>query len=150
MSSKILAAAVAAGLVAVGGRMSFGSRSQVFGPFPYEGRTGRWELALTFDDGPNEPWTSMILDTLGEHNVPGTFFQVGRCAERHPATTRRVVEEGHVLGNHSYSHRLGSYLRDPDATSEVILGRTVLAEIAGVAPRLYRPPWLCHWPWVLR
>lgn len=136
--------------VAVGWWLGFGSRSQVFGAFPYGGADQVRRVALTFDDGPNEPWTSMILDTLAERGVPGTFFQVGRCAQRHPEVTRRVVEEGHVLGNHSLTHELGSYWRDPDQRAEVVLGRLALSEIAGVTPRLYRPPWLCHWPWVLR
>lgn len=140
-----VSAAVVAGL-----RLGFGSRSQLFGQFPYTGSDTERVVALTFDDGPNEPWTSMILDTLADRGVPGTFFQVGRCAQRHPETTRRVVDEGHVLGNHSLTHELGSYLRDADQRAEVTLGRLALAEIAGVAPRLYRPPWLCHWPWVLR
>ena len=131
-------------------RLAYGSRSQLFGSFPYAGSPDRRTVALTFDDGPNEPWTAMILDTLGERGVPGTFFQVGRCAQRHPEITRRVVDEGHVLGNHSLTHELGSYWRDVDQRAEVILGRVALAEIAGVAPLLYRPPWLCHWPWVLR
>ena len=61
-----------------------------------------------------------------------------------------MVDEGHVLGNHSLTHEAGSYLRDRDQRAEVTLGRSALAVIAGVAPRLYRPPWLCHWPWVLR
>lgn len=138
-----------AGGLAAAYRLGFGSRSQAFGRFPYAGPSDRREVALTFDDGPNEPWTSQVLDTLGDRGVVGTFFQVGRCAERFPDATRRVVEEGHVLGNHSYTHRWGAYLSDPRQTAEVVLGRTVLGQIAGVSPRLYRPPWLCHWPWVL-
>ena len=141
--------AVAAAVVTAG-RLGFGSRSQVFGDFPYAGSTAERQVALTFDDGPNEPWTSQILDTLADRGVPGTFFQVGRCAQRHPHVTRRVVDEGHVLGNHSLTHELSSYLRDADQRAEVTLGRLALAEIAGVSPHLYRPPWLCHWPWVLR
>ena len=140
---------MAAGVV-TGYRLGFGSRSQLFGSFPYAGSTDEQQVALTFDDGPNEPWTSQILDTLADRGVPGTFFQVGRCAQRYPEVTRRVVDDGHVLGNHSMTHELSGYLRDVDQRAEVVLGRTVLAEIAGVAPRLYRPPWLCHWPWVLR
>jgi peptidoglycan/xylan/chitin deacetylase (PgdA/CDA1 family) len=136
--------------VVTAGRLGFGSRSQLFGAFPYAGSTAERVVALTFDDGPNEPWTSMILDTLADRGVPGTFFQVGRCAQRHPDVTRRVVDDGHVLGNHSLTHELSSYLRDIDQRAEVTLGRMALAEIAGVSPRLYRPPWLCHWPWVLR
>lgn len=144
-------AAGAAGSVLVGGyRLAFGSRSQVFGAFPYAGSGAERVVALTFDDGPNEPYTSQILDTLADRGVPGTFFQVGRCAQRYPDVTRRVVDEGHVLGNHSLTHELGSYLRDRDQRAEVILGQSALAVIAGVSPRLYRPPWLCHWPWVLR
>lgn len=139
-----------AAATAVTYRLGFGSRSQLFGSFPYQGPRTERVVALTFDDGPNEPWTSMILDTLADRGVPGTFFQIGRCAQRHPDVTQRVVDEGHVLGNHSLTHELGSYLRDVDHRAEVVLGQTMLAEIAGVAPQLYRPPWLCHWPWVLR
>jgi peptidoglycan/xylan/chitin deacetylase (PgdA/CDA1 family) len=130
-------------------RAGFGSRSQLFGSFPFRGRTDEPVVALTFDDGPNEPWTSRLLDTLGEREVPGTFFQVGRCAERHPDVTRRVVDEGHVLGNHSLSHTFGRYLSQPRQTAEVRGGQQALHAVAGVTPLLYRPPWLCHWPWVL-
>ena len=130
------AAGTLAVAAAVGGacRLGFGSRSQLFGAFPYAGSTAERQVALTFDDGPNEPWTSQILDTLADRGVPGTFFQVGRCAQRHPDVTRRVVDEGHVLGNHSLTHELGSYLRDVDQRAEVTLGRMALAEIAGVSP----------------
>lgn len=147
--ARVAVGAVAAA-VATGYRLGFGSRSQLFGEFPYAGSEDERVVALTFDDGPNEPWTSQILDTLADRGVPGTFFQVGRCAQRYPEVTRRVVDEGHILGNHSLTHQLGSYLRDHDQRAEVILGRSALAVIAGVAPQLYRPPWLCHWPWVLR
>lgn len=128
----------------------FSTRSQIWGSFPHHGDEDRSEVALTFDDGPNEPHTSTVLDTLQDRAVAATFFQVGRCAERFPEVTRRLVAEGHVLGNHSYSHRFGSYAREPTQRREVERGRDALAAIAGVAPRLYRPPWLCHWPWVLR
>ena len=131
-------------------RAGFGSASQVFGPFPHRGPDDEPVVALTFDDGPNEPWTSRLLDTLGEREVPGTFFQVGRCAERHPDVTRRVVAEGHVLGNHSLSHDFSRYLTEPRQDAEILGGQRVLREVAGVTPLLYRPPWLCHWPWVLR
>ena len=137
-------------VLGLGYRAAFGSRSQLFGPFPYAGDDDQRLVALTFDDGPNEPWTSRLLDVLGEREVPATFFQVGRCAERFPDVTRRVVAEGHVLGNHSLSHSMGRYLSDPDQQREVVGGREVLQQIAGVSPALYRPPWLCHWPWVLR
>lgn len=142
----IAAAAALAGAYWAG----FGARSQHFGAFPYKGETELPLVALTFDDGPNEPYTSRLLDTLADRGVLATFFQVGRCAERFPSATRRVVEEGHVLGNHSYSHSFTSYLRTPTQTEEIARAQDALSSITGVAPALYRPPWLCHWPWVLR
>jgi peptidoglycan/xylan/chitin deacetylase (PgdA/CDA1 family) len=143
----------------------FGARTQMWGAFPYRApsprlpdqsplsRAGAGDdraVALTFDDGPNEPWTSRLLDVLAARDVRATFFQVGRCAERFPSTTRRVVEEGHVLGNHSLNHAFTSYLHHPHQHDEVARAQDVLHRVSGVVPGLYRPPWLCHWPWVLR
>ncbi len=140
---------LAAGLTAAA-RSGLGPTSQVFGTFPYRAWSGERTVALTFDDGPNEPWTSRLLDTLADKGVPATFFQVGRCARRHPEVTRRVVAEGHVLGNHSESHTFSRYATEPTQRREVERGRATLHEVSGRAPLLYRPPWLCHWPWVLR
>ena len=131
-------------------RAGLGPTSQVFGRFPYRAETTEPTVALTFDDGPNEPWTSQLLDTLADRDVPATFFQVGRCARRYPDVTRRVVAEGHVLGNHSESHAFTRYATDPAQRREVEQGRATLHEVSGREPLLYRPPWLCHWPWVLR
>ena len=128
---------------------AFRPTSQVFGPFPSSGQTREPVVALSFDDGPNEPYTSRLLTVLEDRNVRATFFSVGRCAERFPSTVRAVVQAGHVLGNHSYSHRFTSYLSAPDQRTEIQRGEDRLAAIAGVRPGLYRPPWLCHWPWVL-
>lgn len=144
------AALAAAAALAGGYWAGFGAHSQHFGSFPYRGETELPLVALTFDDGPNEPYTSRLLDTLGAKGVPATFFQVGRCAERFPSATKRVVDEGHVLGNHSYRHSFTSYVRTPSQADEIARAQDVLTSIAGVAPALYRPPWLCHWPWVLR
>lgn len=144
----LLVGALAA--LAIGGyRLTFGAQSQAFGPFPYRGGIDANVVALTFDDGPNEPYTSTLLDVLADRGVLATFFQVGRCAERFPGTTRRVVEDGHVLGNHSQNHALRSYLTEPDQHNEISQAQKVLFDIAGVRPALYRPPWLCHPPWVL-
>lgn len=150
-ADRALIAGAATLSVAAGYWAVFGSSSQLFGRFPYRGNSSadRQRVALTFDDGPNEPWTSRLLDVLGQRGVRATFFQVGRCAERFPAVTRRVVDEGHRLGNHSYGHAFGRYLTQPRQVEEIALGRAALARIAGVEPLLYRPPWLCHPPWVL-
>lgn len=128
---------------------AFGQTSQAFGPFPYQANTTERLVALTFDDGPNEPYTSRLLDVLEDRRVLATFFAVGRCAERFPSTVRRIVQSGHVLGNHSYRHQFSRYLTEPGQGREIERAQQVLNRIAGVVPALYRPPWLCHWPWVL-
>lgn len=150
--SAASATAVGAGVAGVAAlvRSGFGPTSQLFGPFPSRGDTTAPTVALTFDDGPNEPFTSQVLDALADRGVPATFFQVGRCARRHPEATRRVVAEGHVLGNHSESHTFSRYASDPTQRRELERGRATLREVSGRTPLLYRPPWLCHWPWVLR
>ena len=146
------ARATALGVSALGAAVyltAFRPRSQVFGSFPYAAQTAEKVVALSFDDGPNEPYTSRLLDTLDTYNVKATFFQVGRCAQRFPSTTRRVVQSGHVLGNHSYSHSFTSYLKQPRQEIEISRSQEVFYSITGLTPVLYRPPWLCHWPWVL-
>jgi peptidoglycan-N-acetylglucosamine deacetylase len=127
----------------------FRPRSQLFGSFPYAAETEEKVVALSFDDGPNEPYTSRLLDTLDAYEVKATFFQVGRCAQRFPSSTRRVVQSGHVLGNHSYSHSFTRYVKQPRQEIEIIRSQEVFYSITGVTPTLYRPPWLCHWPWVM-
>jgi peptidoglycan/xylan/chitin deacetylase (PgdA/CDA1 family) len=144
-----VAAAGLGAAVGAGFWTGFRSTSQIFGAFPFRGATQEQVVALTFDDGPNEPYTSRLLDVLDERDVKATFFQVGRCAERFPSSTRRVVESGHVLGNHSFSHAFTRYFREPHQRAEIDRAQEVLHRIAGVTPALYRPPWLCHPPWVL-
>jgi peptidoglycan/xylan/chitin deacetylase (PgdA/CDA1 family) len=140
---------VAIAVVGLGYVTAFRPSSQAFGQFPFEGEVVDPVIALTFDDGPNEPYTSRLLAVLAERSVRATFFMVGRCAERFPATVRDVVQAGHVLGNHSYSHSFSRYLTRPTQRTEIRRGQDCLAAIADVRPGLYRPPWLCHWPWVL-
>ena len=66
-------------------------------PFPYAAETDEKIVALSFDDGPNEPYYNSATEHLDRYDVKATFFQVGRCALRFPSSTRRVVESGHVL-----------------------------------------------------
>jgi peptidoglycan-N-acetylglucosamine deacetylase len=83
------------------------------------GRRDVAKVALTFDDGPNPPRTEEVLDVLAGEGVRGTFFLIGRFAERWPRTVERIVDGGHVIGNHSYSHT--RWVSDYDR-AEVVLG----------------------------
>ena len=122
--------------------------SQVFGKVYYEERTPQKVVALTFDDGPNEPYTSEILDILNHYHIEATFFVVGKNVELCPDTAKRIVSEGHVLENHSYSHNPNHALTD-EGYHDVKLAQGVISNIVGVTPHLYRPPHGRKSPWEL-
>jgi peptidoglycan/xylan/chitin deacetylase (PgdA/CDA1 family) len=124
--------------------------SQLFGRYPYRARPGERIVALTFDDGPNEPYTSQIADVLGSHRIRATFFQVGACVRRFPETTARLAAAGHVVGNHSLTHRFGTYLRPGAFRREVDETQEILRERLGRTPALARTPWLWRQPSLLR
>lgn len=116
--------------------------SQALGDFPHRVETGERVVALTFDDGPNEPHTSALADLLREQDVRATFFQVGACAERFPEVTERLAADGHTIGNHSWSHSFRRCLDDEAMRTEIRRTQDLLTTLLGAPPRLYRPPWL--------
>lgn len=128
----------------------FRPTSGVFGDMPYGADTSERVVALTFDDGPNEPYTSRLLEVLRTRDVLATFFQVGRCVERHPGLSAAMAASGHVIGNHSYSHRFSNYALDPSLRLEVQRTQDLLESELQVRPALFRPPWLCHAPALMR
>lgn len=123
--------------------------SQLFGDIYTHGPRAEKVVALTFDDGPNDPYTGQILDVLKQEGVHATFFCVGKNAEREPQTVRRIAAEGNEIGNHSYRHRKRDTFLDLGYADA---GRTndILRGITGAAPHLYRAPNGFHTPWSLR
>jgi peptidoglycan/xylan/chitin deacetylase (PgdA/CDA1 family) len=98
---------------------------------------------LTFDDGPGAD-TPQILDTLRELGVPATFFVVAEHAARHPDLIARMVAEGHEVALHGWHHR-SAWWKTPWGTArEILVGRALVARLAGRPPRFYRPPWGHH------
>ena len=119
---------------------TIGVRAQWLGRTDWIGRTDTNAVALTFDDGPG-PDTEAILDTLGERNLRAAFFAVGRQVERYPSIARRIVAEGHEIGNHSLSHP--NFLsQSPDETRDQ-LTRTqrIIEDETGVKASIARPPY---------
>ena len=140
-------ACCAAALTIAGGYwLSMSTSSQVFGRFPYRGEPSQQAIALTFDDGPNEPFTSQIARALESAGVRGTFFQVGRAVQRFPDTSRALLEAGHVIGNHSHTHRFRRGFGRRAIADEIDRAQDVFAEHVGIVPALYRPPWLVRTP----
>lgn len=96
---------------------------------------------LTFDDGPAGKTTAAILDLLASEGVTATFFVIGRAAASQPELVRRVVGEGHALGNHSYSHDYKRIYASPEAyLAELERAGQLLRQIVGFTPRLTRAP----------
>jgi peptidoglycan-N-acetylglucosamine deacetylase len=81
--------------------------------------TSGGRIALTFDDGPDPRTTPPVLDTLREHGVKATFFVVGSQVEENPGLLRRIVREGHTIGNHTYDHANMSNLNPDEMRSEL-------------------------------
>ena len=98
-------------------------------------------VALTFDDGPTPQWTPAILDILKAKGVKATFFVVGSEAERHPEIVRRIVAEGHEIGNHSFTHP--NLAEAPPALIRLELNATqrLIESLTGRSTTLFRPPY---------
>lgn len=103
-------------------------------------------LALTFDDGPNEPYTSQIADILKKHQVRATFFQVGQNVIKHPQICWRLAADGHVIGNHSFSHSFPKLITAKSLAAEIGKTQEIIYDTVGSLPAFYRPPWLFRSP----
>lgn len=103
--------------------------------------TDRRVVALTFDDGPDEQMTPKVLDVLKRHNIKATFFLVGAKVESHPHIVRQMVEQGHIVANHTYSHSgLFPLSSARKVEQEVRRCNDAISAAVGVRPRLFRPP----------
>lgn len=98
-------------------------------------------VAMTFDDGPHPKNTPKLLDILRERNIKATFYVIGRNVDLYPAITRRIVAEGHELGNHTYTHGNMTKMSDAKVREELNTTRDAIARAAGVKPRTLRPPY---------
>jgi peptidoglycan/xylan/chitin deacetylase (PgdA/CDA1 family)/predicted MFS family arabinose efflux permease len=154
-ANRVLAAAVKGSLVislilpGVATFLAYSPSSQVYGQMIAHGSRNEMSVAITFDDGPNDPWTLRIADVLDGYGVKGTFFVVGQNAERNPSIVRELVSRGHLIGNHSYHHRKRDAVLDLNY-SDLNEAEDAIARSAGVCPALYRPPNGFHTPWSLR
>ncbi len=123
--------------------------SQIFGWMLIAARQPD-DLALTFDDGPNPAWTPRLLDILAAHNVRATFFMLGRFVQAEPALVRRVAEEGHLIGNHSWNHPNLARTRASGVVEELTRTCDLLEQRLGKPVRYFRPPYGARRPFVLR
>jgi peptidoglycan/xylan/chitin deacetylase (PgdA/CDA1 family) len=131
------ASAAGAGILSLG---IFHPRFPLFGPVVWRGRSDKPQVALTFDDGPHPEFTPRVTQALESVGGKGTFFCIGAQAEKYPAEVKALVSAGHQIGNHTWSHNTTKHLFVPGLlTEDVQRCQTLLTELAGSAPKHYRP-----------
>lgn len=105
------------------------------------GRSDLKILALTFDDGPHRENTPRLLDMLKQRNVKATFFTIGRSVDLYPHIAKRIADEGHEIGNHTYTHGNLSKMNTAKVRNELDKGRDAINRATGLTPTIMRPPY---------
>ena len=104
-------------------------------------RTNLPYIAMTYDDGPHPQNTPRLLDILRKRNIKATFYVIGRSVNLYPQLTRRIVAEGHEIGNHTWTHPNLKTLSNADVRKELNSTRDIIVSTCGVKPRTMRPPY---------
>jgi peptidoglycan-N-acetylglucosamine deacetylase len=111
---------------------------------------GTKQIALTYDDGPNDPHTLRLLELLAQHNVRATFFLIGRYVQQRPDIVREIVKAGHAVGNHTFTHPLLTFKSAAEIRRELSDCNEGLRDALGQPIHLFRPPFGGRRPAVLR
>jgi peptidoglycan/xylan/chitin deacetylase (PgdA/CDA1 family) len=149
-SSIVLAAAVTA--IAAAGTLTYAAlspQSQLFGRTVVAGRDPA-EVALTYDDGPNDAATMRLLEVLARHNVRASFFMIGRFVRQRPEIARAVHAAGHLVGNHTMTHPWLAWQPDRVIREQLRGCNQALEDVLGAPIRYMRPPHGARRPAVLR
>ncbi|SDZ78145.1 polysaccharide deacetylase family sporulation protein PdaB [Thalassobacillus cyri] len=117
---------------------------QITGPVTkemvYMGEDDKKQIALTFDDGPEDTYTPQILKVLREKGVKATFFVMGQRVRENPAQLQKIQREGHAIGNHTWDHPHLSELTKEEMQENIQNTNAVIEEVTGVKTDLFRPP----------
>src|SRR5271169_1580464 len=141
---SVAAAASAAGY------QSMAPTGQWYGRTLASGARGSKQIALTYDDGPNDPHTLKLLDVLAKHEVRATFFMIGRYVQQRPDIARAVAQAGHVIGNHTFAHPLLTLQSAAQTRAELVDCRNALTDATGKHSNFFRPPFGGRRPATLR
>jgi len=149
MLAPLIAATATAAAVAAG-YQSMAPTGQWYGRTFIGLARGTKQLALTYDDGPNDAHTLRLLETLASHNVHATFFLIGRFIRQRPDLVREIVRAGHAIGNHTFTHPLLIFKSEKETRKELAACRAALEDAVGQPSNLFRPPFGGRRPATLR
>jgi len=150
MLALALTGAVSAAAAVAAGYQSIAPTGQWYGRTFTGLPRGSRQIALTYDDGPNDPHTLRLLAVLARHGVQATFFLIGRYVRQRPEITREIANAGHVIGNHSFTHPLLTFKRETEIRLQLSECRAALQDAIGQHSNLFRPPFGGRRPAVLR
>ena len=150
MRPHLVSAGLIAGLTAGGYFYAAHSpTSQLFGRTVIAGSNIQ-ELAFTFDDGPNDPYTFQLLELLARYQVRATFFLIGSFVRRRPDIAREIQQRGHLLGNHTMTHPSLLWQRPTRVREQLAVCNATIEDATGEAVKWFRPPFGARRPDVLR
>ena len=150
MLGSMLAGASAVAAAVAAGYQSMAPAGQWYGRTFAGLPRGTKQLALTYDDGPNDPHTLRLLETLARHDVHATFFLIGRYVRQRPDLVREIVRAGHIVGNHTFTHPLLTFKSNSETRKELAACRAALEDAIGQPSNLFRPPFGGRRPATLR
>jgi peptidoglycan-N-acetylglucosamine deacetylase len=149
MLGLVLTGVATAGAVAAG-YQSMAPTGQWYGRTFIGVARGTKQIALTYDDGPNDPHTLHLLDVLARQNVRATFFLIGRYVQQRPEIARQIAASGHAVGNHTFTHPVLIFKSAAEIGQEISSCRAALQDTIGEHSDLFRPPFGGRRPAVLR
>lgn len=149
MFLALTAGLTAAAAAAYAGYASMAPHPQLYGRTLTGGGDPR-QIALTFDDGPNDPHTLHLLDLLARHEARATFFLIGKYVRQRPDIARAIRQAGHAIGNHTYNHPNLIFCSPGRVLQELQECRSALEDAVGESQPLFRPPFGGRLPHVLR
>lgn len=140
----------AAAAASAAGYQSMAPTGQWYGQTFAGGIRGSKQIALTYDDGPNDPHTLKLLDVLAKHGVRATFFMIGRYVRQRPDIALAVAQAGHVIGNHTFTHPWLIFKSTEQTRTELLDCRQAQEDAVGEQSNLFRPPFGGRRPATLR
>ncbi len=150
MLVPLLVGAAAAASAVAAGYQSMAPTGQWYGRTFTGLARGTKQLALTYDDGPNDPHTLRLLEVLTKHNVRATFFLIGRYVKQRPDIVREIAQARHIIGNHTFTHPLLTLETAGNVRKQLSDCHSALQDAVGEHSNLFRPPFGGRRPAVLR